>query len=336
MTQPRASCGRFRATVLLATLAAVARAQEPEGPAEQLDPAAWGEDHVGRPLPEYITGDECLFCHRNDIGPTWDRNFHARTIRFKNDEEPEAEAVAQSEELRGFLREIDYVLGRRDRVRYLRRGGRYGMLDLASFHYTPPAPGDAGGLGDAAQPRWEAETFGQSCAGCHATAVESRTAAFSAFSIDCYACHGAVTLTHTADTALMLLSRKRRDPAPAVASICGQCHLRGGTSRSTGRPYPDQFVPGDNLFKDYEVDFSEEAIGALAPGDRHIYQNIRDIVILGRDRITCLDCHQVHLNSSERHIGVRRSTLCATCHTTPEGAKDDLIPYERHSALCRY
>ena len=40
---------------------------------EQLDPAAWGSDHVGKPVPEYVTGDECLFCHRDDVGPTLGR-----------------------------------------------------------------------------------------------------------------------------------------------------------------------------------------------------------------------------------------------------------------------
>src|SRR5579872_4522958 len=27
--------------------------------------AGWGADHVGAPTPEYATGDECLFCHRD-------------------------------------------------------------------------------------------------------------------------------------------------------------------------------------------------------------------------------------------------------------------------------
>src|SRR5689334_7839434 len=30
----------------------------------ELDPSAWGSDHVGKALPEFITSDECLFCHR--------------------------------------------------------------------------------------------------------------------------------------------------------------------------------------------------------------------------------------------------------------------------------
>jgi hypothetical protein len=33
------------------------------------DPAAWGTNHVGQPVPEYVHGDECLFCHRFNVGP---------------------------------------------------------------------------------------------------------------------------------------------------------------------------------------------------------------------------------------------------------------------------
>ena len=32
---------------------------------ETLDPAAWGSDHVGQAVPEYMESGECLFCHRD-------------------------------------------------------------------------------------------------------------------------------------------------------------------------------------------------------------------------------------------------------------------------------
>src|SRR2546425_7148381 len=40
-------------------------------PPRKLDPAAWGSDPVDKAVPESITGDECLFCHRVQIGPAW-------------------------------------------------------------------------------------------------------------------------------------------------------------------------------------------------------------------------------------------------------------------------
>ncbi len=45
------------------------------------DPLTWGSDHAGKPVPEYVHGDECLFCHRNDIGPAWQKNAHGVAAR---------------------------------------------------------------------------------------------------------------------------------------------------------------------------------------------------------------------------------------------------------------
>src|SRR5215831_20084356 len=49
------------------------------------DPAGWGGNHVGKPIPEFVHGDECLFCHRNNIGVTWQQNAHGVTIRHRED-----------------------------------------------------------------------------------------------------------------------------------------------------------------------------------------------------------------------------------------------------------
>ena len=34
-------------------------------------------------VPEFVTGDQCLFCHRNDIGPVWGKNSHNLTVQQK-------------------------------------------------------------------------------------------------------------------------------------------------------------------------------------------------------------------------------------------------------------
>src|SRR5262245_59009936 len=77
-------------------------------PAKKLDPAAWGGDHVGKPVPEFVTGGECLFCHRNDVGPTWAANRHRRTVR---EAEAELDALKESAALRPFAEEAKLVLG---------------------------------------------------------------------------------------------------------------------------------------------------------------------------------------------------------------------------------
>ena len=303
--------------------------------AEPLDRAAWGEDHVGKALPDYITGDECLFCHRFDIGETWGEEPHAMTVRVAAVSTDSINELSKVPALKALAEETAYVMGRDKSHRFLRRGQGYGKVGIASVGLTPAAGDRPASLVHAEDASWDEEKFAQSCAGCHMTAVITERLAFQAASIDCYSCHGSVTLDHTTDTEVMLLSRKRKDPANVVASICAQCHLRGGKSGSTGLPYPNQFVPGDNLFKDFVVDLSDQHIATLNPGDRHIFENVRDIVVRGETRVTCLDCHEVHRHSSEIHGILRNRESCQTCHFAT-GPKSAVIEYEMHSEVCEY
>jgi hypothetical protein len=43
----------------------------------------------------------------------------------------------------------------------------------------------------------------------------------------------------------MWLSKKRATTVRAITSICAQCHVRYGKSRSTGLPYRNTFIAGD-------------------------------------------------------------------------------------------
>ena len=271
------------------------------------DPAAWGGNHVGQPIPEYVHGDECLFCHRNDIGPTWQKNRHGITVRQRQD----------APELAAKYPDVEYFLGSRERIRFLKKEG-YGKFALFS-----------------AESGWDKKRFSDRCAGCHTTGVDSATKAFSAFGLDCYTCHGNVDLQHTNDTSLIWLSKKRRSDARVITSICAQCHLRGGKSRSTGLPYPNNFVAGDNLFQDFEVDFSKAEDETLNPGDRHVWRNVRDVVLYGAENLTCLTCHQVHAQSSSRHRRALRAPICFDCHNK-QGPFKAVRAYTVRSALCEY
>jgi hypothetical protein len=314
--------GVFWVSLVLVAVGAGGKAREP---------AAWGGDHVGKALPEFVSGDECLFCHRTDIGPNWSKNRHGRTVR---DAEPDAPALAGLRAglaLGGLAAEVKLLLGDGRRVRYLKRSEAYGKLDLLSVAWDPRA----GKLIDREQPHWDTKQFADGCAGCHATAVESRTRAFAALGLDCYSCHGDVPLEHTKDTSQVYLSRKRHDATRVVTSICAQCHVRTGRSRSTGLPYPNQFVAGDNLFRDFQVDWSPERIKALNPGDRHVLENVRAVVVEGKEDVTCLSCHDVHRQSSTKHHRVAEDESCRTCHH-PTGPKRNRPAYEAHSATCGY
>lgn len=249
-------------------------------------------------LPEFVAGDQCLFCHRNDIGPGWQKNRHNLTVQPKEGTDTE------------------FQLGARDRKRNLRKTG-YGKFAIEEPTGT-----------------WNPTKFNDRCAGCHTTAVDASTKAFAEFSIDCYACHGVVDLEHTNDTSKILLAKKRgRDPKQ-IASICGSCHLRGGTSKAKGTPYPYHYVAGDDLFTDFTIDQTKATATDLNPADRHVYRNIRDILQNNSDT-TCLSCHVVHSGSSTKHRRVLTSPACLDCHNE-SGPKKVVKPYTVKSELCEY
>lgn len=312
-------------------------AQDP--PAQRLDPAAWGESHAGEPIPEYVDGDQCLFCHRNTIGVTWQKNAHGLTIRHRNDA-TELVALARSEpRLAAVESEIEYFLGSRRHIRFLKKDG-YGKFAIASAHAIVNGEKKAERWEGVEKMSWDRAKFADTCAGCHTTAVDSKEKTFSAFGLDCYTCHGVVDLDHTNDTTKVLLAKKRKDEARVVTSICAQCHLRGGKSRSSGLPYPNNFIPGDNLFKDFTVDFAAADDPQLNAGDRHVWRNVRDVVVEGKASVTCLSCHQIHADPSQRsatrrHRIVLKSPICFECHYEDQPMKN-LKPYTVKSALCEY
>jgi hypothetical protein len=258
--------------------------------------ALFAQDHVGQPVPTYVTGDECLFCHRVKVADTWQQNPHARTI-FPNEKG-------------------DLFLGAK-LARPVRQAG-YGKFDILG-------PG---------KKTWEKDKFANKCAGCHATAVDPQTKVFATSSLDCYTCHGIADPEHTKNVALMRFSSKYPKNAAEIVAVCGSCHLRGGKSRSSGLPYPNNFVPGDDLFHDFQVDLAQADNTALNPGDRHIYRNVRD-VLKNAATSTCLSCHAIHADSSAKHKRVLTSAICEDCHNAT-GPKSAVKKYEAHSALCEY
>jgi predicted CXXCH cytochrome family protein len=319
---------------LVAVAAGTKRVSGQQNPPAKKDPAAWGSNHVGKPVPEYLSGDECLFCHRNDIGPLWSKSSHGATVRPRDDS-PFLEGVLKSQrELAPIADQVEFFLGSRHRVRFLKKEGynKFAILDAQAVLATPDKFEK---LVDGGKLSWNKDKFSNQCAGCHTTGVDTATKSFSASGLDCYTCHGVVDLKHTGNTELIILSKKRRGDALVITSICASCHLRGGSSRSTKLPYPNNFVAGDNLFQDFDVDWSKADDQTLNPGDRHVYRNVRDVVIEGSDFPTCISCHDVHKDTTEKHRRAPRTAICSDCHQA-EGTIKGSKRYTVQSALCEY
>jgi len=226
------------------------------------------KDHVGLPVPEYATGEECLFCHRNDVGPEWPKNSHAWTTRPVG--EPPAVGALPSD--------ATHVIGGVNAYMGLKQIG-YGQFALYSTRNQT----------------WQSGVFEQRCAGCHTTAVDPQTLRFATSGLDCVVCHGVVPAEHTTNGALAWFGKNHRGAPRLEVAICAQCHLRGGKSASSGRPYPNNFFAGDDLFIDYQVDLRKDV--GLDRNDAHGYLKTR-AVLEGKSDRTCADCHKVHVAAS--------------------------------------
>jgi Cytochrome c554 and c-prime len=317
-------------TVFAAIKIASAQQEKP------LDPKAWGSNNVGKGVPEFIHGDECLFCHRTNIGLNWVKNSHAKDLRQIEDA-PDLEALLKLHDAKT-VKEITYFLGARNQVRFLKKDGygKFAMLEAKAKIDKDQVSLD---LMNSKNPGWDKEKFANQCVGCHSTGIDEKTKTFSGFGLDCYTCHGAPSIDHTNDTSLMILSKKRRNEAQIITSLCAQCHLRGGKSKSTGLPYPNTFVAGDNLFQDYEIDWKKADDEKLDPLERHIYRNVRDVAVDGKNSTTCISCHQVHYDTKEKsvlkHQGVPPSKLCSDCHLG-ESPTNAVKKFVRTSKVCEY
>lgn len=333
----RLAGGAIVVALLVATLRLLADDAKVPPPAPRtIDPAAWGEDHVGKPIPDFVTGGECLFCHARagaGFGNTWQANRHQKTVRDPHPDDSIVGDLQVAADIGPHLSGSLLVLGAGKHGRLLRSSER-GKFDLFSVHWTSFEDGSSK-VTHREAPHWDSTRFGDRCAGCHTSAVDSETRTSGTPSIDCFTCHGEVPLEHANDTRLVYFGKKRVEEPRVVTSICAQCHIRTGKSKSSGLPYANNFVPGDNLFKDFQVDLSDNAIAALNPGERHVLENIRDVAIRGIDGVTCLSCHDVHTSSSKKHHKLPETAACMTCH--PVGRpKREADRRENHSRLCEY
>jgi hypothetical protein len=210
-------------------------------------------------------------------------------------------------------------------TRFLRRSKQYGKLELLSAKYVPDQfeNKQAGNLTESDAIDWDTSAFADRCAGCHTTAVDAQSRTFSTISLDCVTCHGVVELGHEKDVSQVFLSSKNREPRQVV-SICGQCHLRGGESKSSGLPYANTFVAGDNLFRDFEVQLGDRSIADMPTIEQHIFLNTRDVVLHNRTSVTCISCHDIHGDDSEMHQQFNDAAICASCHK-PDSDNSELL-----------
>ncbi len=77
-------------------------------------------------------------------------------------------------------------------------------------------------------------------------------------------------------------------------------------------------------------------IGTFTPGDGHVFDVTRDVVISGQLDLTCTSCHEIHAGSTARHVALPwREQLCSICHENREDSTA-ISDWESHSDVCQY
>jgi hypothetical protein len=202
-----------------------------------------------------------------------------------------------------------FVLGAHPQQRGLKPDG-YGKFDLLSRDGKT----------------WDKQAFALRCAGCHTTAVDPQTHAFSTSSLDCYTCHGVAPENHPNDTSLIWFSKKHSKDPKQIVSICGQCHLRGGKSKIERPSLPQQLRGGRRSFRRLPGGFRQE---------RGPYRPQRTRRSDERGDVTCISCHKIHGDTSAKHRFVLSGPICLDCHYA-DGPKKVVKKYTVHSDLCEY
>ena len=121
----------FAATVSLLIFSATHLANSQNSTqTKTVDPKAWGSNHVGKPIPEYVTGDECLFCHRYDVGQTWQKNAHGIAIRRREDAPELVKMLDAQPALASVAKQVGFFMCSRLRVRFLKENvyGKFAIL----------------------------------------------------------------------------------------------------------------------------------------------------------------------------------------------------------------
>src|SRR5262249_3170784 len=152
----------------------------------------------------FVHGDECLFCHRADIGHDWPKNAHGATLREVADS-PDLAPLLKDPAAVPFAKEVTHFLGSRHYTRFLKKDG-YNKFDIQGVSGVKKD----GAWTTTGKADWDKTKFQDKCTGCHATAPDPATKSFAAIGHDCYVCHGVVDLNHTKDTSLIWLSKKKR------------------------------------------------------------------------------------------------------------------------------
>ncbi len=217
---------------------------------------------------------------------------------------------------------------------YFRRGEKGLELlpaqwDIAGRRWEPlPA--------DLAAVRQAGTTWEEGCAGCHVTGFDPRDGSFVEANVGCAACHGDGA-AHGAAGGRAPILRPSTLEAGRRAMICGACHARGRSLQS-GRPYPEGFVPGQDLGTAYALEqprAGEATAFFWADGTEKLpFMEYQGFVQSDHARygLHCTSCHLPHGSDHAHSLRRKAQELCQGCHPAAAQGGGRSRAHGRHPA----
>lgn len=308
---------------LLALLVVAGCSRAPASPAVTAAPAQAPADH-------FVGSQTCAGCHQK-AHETWKDTWMARTVRPPSADELK---MIESSILCGGLK-VDYVLGGRVNLRFLQKRGEGHVflpceIEVATKQIKPFHLDD-----------WQTFSFDEKCAACHTTGFDAKTLAYHEPGVGCESCHGPGS-RHGDYTKAAGMVQYKSLSAVQEGMICSACHLQGGFSTVSSRRFPENYLPGDDLFKVYTFPWDTlpahtsqgVTVGTVDPIDVH-QKVLMKLQLDGQSDLKCTTCHDVHGAGDQKHQALPKQPYCSQCHYE-EAGKFLLKDYQVQCPVCEF
>lgn len=283
------------------------------------------------PAEDFFVGSAtCAGCHQ-DAHAKYKDTWMARTVRPPA---PEELALIENSILCGGMR-TDYVLGGRINLRFLqKRGDGYVFLpcevEVATKKIQPFHADD-----------WQTFSFGEKCAACHTTGFDAKQLTWEEPGVGCESCHGPGSRHGDYQRAAGMVQFAKLTPVQE-GMICSSCHLQGGFSTISTRRYPENYRPGDDLFRVYSFPWETlpahasqgVTVGTVDPIDVH-QKVLMKLQLDGASDLRCTSCHEAHTSSHVKHQSLPKQPFCSQCHYEESG-KFLLKDYQVKCPVCEF
>jgi hypothetical protein len=272
---------------------------------------------------EYVTSEGCRECHE-EIYDQWKLSSHARMLRNAKEDPSAIEADNFSEEIPFTKDDVEFALGSHWIQKYLTRiDGELYILpkfwNIVKKEWEPYSIWN-----------WRNRPYSHHCNWCHSVGYDTETRTYVEESIGCEACHGPGKKHAESQEAADIINPLKLSKVRADM-ICESCHTDGKDRNTKTYPFPDGYVPGEDL-TEYYTDFFVPKPGSkgwykgdLSYSERHrmflfwqtkFYSNARSCEVCEFDR---------QINKKAKGGYMTKDEYCGTCHG------DILVEFKAHS-----